>query len=192
MITFESKKEVSSVDDIYSEINSRMIAALMFHDQMADYFTFLGLPGYAKIHSKQYHAEGREREKIKTYYIQRHGQIMNDKFTGKVEVIPKTWENVKSLAVGKGTKQKAVEDGFLLYLEWEEETEKLYETYSKALYDGGNVVDALKVGELARHTAEELLMIDAIMIDLISCGYDMAYITEKQKCYTEKEVKKRG
>lgn len=192
MVTFESKKEVSSVEDVYSEINSRMIAALMFHDQMADYFTFLGLPGYAKIHSRQYHAECREREEMKTYYIQRHGRILNDKFTGKVEVIPKTWKNVKSFAVGKGTKQKAVEDGFLLYREWEEETGKLYETYSKALYDGGNVIDALKVGELARHTAEELLMIDAIMIDLISSGYDMVYIAEMQKRYTEKEVKKHG
>ena len=42
MITFKSNLEVKTLDEIYNEINSRQIVALMFHRQMADYFDFLG------------------------------------------------------------------------------------------------------------------------------------------------------
>ena len=50
MITFKSRKDVNSVESIFSEINARMIAALMFHDQMSDYFDFLGMKGYKRLH----------------------------------------------------------------------------------------------------------------------------------------------
>ena len=46
MIAFRSKMDVKSVEDVFSEINARQIAAIMIHDQMADYFDFLGLSGY--------------------------------------------------------------------------------------------------------------------------------------------------
>ena len=49
MIAFRSKMDVKSVDDVFAEINARQIAALMMHDQMADYFDFLGLSGYKRL-----------------------------------------------------------------------------------------------------------------------------------------------
>ena len=61
MITFKSKKDVASVEAIFSEINARMIAALMLHDQMTDYFDFLGMKGYKRLHEYQYFDESLER-----------------------------------------------------------------------------------------------------------------------------------
>lgn len=38
----ESERDWSVCRKAYEEINSRQITALMFHDQMADFLTFLG------------------------------------------------------------------------------------------------------------------------------------------------------
>ena len=48
MIQFKSNTEAASVEEIYSEIKKRQIAALMYHDQMANYFDFLSLHGYKR------------------------------------------------------------------------------------------------------------------------------------------------
>ena len=54
MITFKSKADVQTTEDVFAEVNARYIAALMLHDQMANYFDFLGLHGYKRLHEHQY------------------------------------------------------------------------------------------------------------------------------------------
>ncbi|RHS44935.1 hypothetical protein [Blautia sp. AM47-4] len=88
MITFRSKTDVTDADAIFSEINSRFVAAIMMHGQMADYFDFLGLKGYKRIHEYQHIAESLERRKVCRYYIERHGKIIPDAFSGEVKMIP--------------------------------------------------------------------------------------------------------
>ena len=48
MITFKSKMEAQTVEEIYNDINYRQNAALKCHRQMAAYFDFLGLKGYKR------------------------------------------------------------------------------------------------------------------------------------------------
>lgn len=91
MITFRSKTDVTDADAIFSEINSRFVAAIMMHGQMADYFDFLGLKGYKRIHEYQHIAESIERRKVCRYYIERHGKIIPDAFSGEVKMIPGGW-----------------------------------------------------------------------------------------------------
>lgn len=191
MITVNTRMDASTPEEIFAEINTRMTGALMFHSQMIDYFAFLGLDGYKQIHVRQYTDESQERTDLKQYYISKHEQILYDGFSGTVEVIPETWKNAKSMSVGKGTKQKAVEDGFLMYREWESKTKDIYEHYVNTLRDGGHIIDALEVERLAANVADELDMIDHIMLDLISTGYDMTYIVESQTdlCKGRKEGK---
>lgn len=191
MIAVNVKMDARTPEEIFAEINTRMTGALMFHSQMIDYFAFLGLDGYKQIHERQYTDESWERMEIKQYFIQRHGQILYDSFSGTVEAIPEAWGNAKSMSVGKGTKQKAVEDGFLMYHEWEDKTKEIYEHYAHALRADGHIIDALEVERLAASVADELDMIDRIMLDLVSTGYDMTYIVENQKdlCKGRKEEK---
>lgn len=180
MITFKSKKDVASVEAIFSEINARMIAALMLHDQMTDYFDFLGMKGYKRLHEYQYFDESLERKKLNQYYINHHNRLIEDTYTGQVEIIPETWLSANRISVGKSTKQKGIEDGFNQYRSWEAETKSLYEHYASKLRELGAVSDALVVEKLVENVDGELKKLDRIMIDLISSGYDMVYITEKQ------------
>lgn len=190
MITFRSKTDVTDADAIFSEINSRFIAAIMMHDQLADYFDFLGLKGYKRLHEYQHLAESIERRKICKYRIERHGKLIQNAFSGEVKMIPDSWYSAKSISVGKGTKQKAVEDGFSAYREWEEETKEVYQIYAAALLEKGNVEDFTLVASLIDDVGDELKEVDKIILDLISTGYDMVHITDSQKELNEKYKKR--
>ena len=181
MITFKSKRDVNSVESTFSEINARMIAALMFHDQMADYFDFLGMKGYKRLHEYQYFTESLERKKLNQYYINHHNKLIPDIYSGQVTMIPENWQTANRISVGKSTKQKGIEDGFNQYHEWESETKNLYEHYSSRLREMGAVADAIMVEKLVEDVDSELKNLERIIVDLISSGYDMVYITESQQ-----------
>lgn len=181
MITFKSKMEAQTVEEIYNEINSRQIAALMFHRQMADYFDFLGLKGYKRLHQHQYICESKENLKVSHYYINHHGKLLSDSFSGEVKMIPAAWLTANRMSVGRSTKQKAVEDGFNAYRAWEAETKAVYEKYAAKLRETGHISDALFVDCLVEDVDKELKKVECIILDLISTGYDMVYIVECQK-----------
>ena len=181
MITFHSDINITEKNDIFAEINSRYIAAIMMHGQLADYFHFLGLEGYAWLHEYQHAAESKERRKLCRYFLTHHGEMIEDHFSGDVKMIPDSWRTAKRLAVGKSTKQKAVEDGFAAYREWEEETKSVYEKYAGELLKGGNMADFALVSSIVDDVSGELKTIDCIVLNLISCGYDMSYVVESQK-----------
>lgn len=190
MIAFRSKMDVKSVDDVFAEINSRQIAALMMHDQMADYFDFLGLSGYKRLHLYQYFAESKERRDVAHYYINHHGKLIPDRFEGNVQMIPESWRSANRMSVGKSTKQKAVEDGFSVYLGWEQATKDVYQKYATALREQGCVADAIFVDRLVEDVDNELERLERIITDLITSGYDPVYIVESQKELHDKYKKK--
>ncbi len=190
MIAFRSKMDVKSVDDVFAEINARQIAALMMHDQMADYFDFLGLSGYKRLHLYQYFAESKERRDVAHYYINHHGKLIPDRFEGNVQMIPESWRSANRMSVGKSTKQKAVEDGFSVYLGWEQATKDVYQKYATALREQGYVADAIFVDRLVEDVDNELECLERIITDLITSGYDPVYILESQKELHDKYKKK--
>lgn len=177
---------MNSVESIFSEINARMIAALMFHDQMADYFDFMGMKGYKRLHEYQYFSESMERKKVNQYYINHHNKLIPNTYSGQVEVIPENWQTANRISVGKSTKQKGIEDGFNQYHEWEAETKSLYEHYASKLRETGSVADAIMVEKLVEDVDNELKKLERIIVDLISSGYDMVYITESQQSIHDK------
>ena len=190
MIEFKSKMDVSTPEEIFSEINNRFIGAIMMHGQFADYFDFLGLRGYKRLHEYQHLAESIERRKVCRYYINHHNSLIKEDFSGEVKIIPDAWYTAKRLSVGKSTKQKAVEDGFIEYHNWESETKSIYEKYSQKLREAGAVADAIFVEKLVEDVSAELKTVERMISDLISTGYDMVYITEIQSEIHEKYKKK--
>ena len=190
MIEFKSKMDVSTPEEIFSEINNRFIGAIMMHGQFADYFDFLGLRGYKRLHEYQHLAESIERRKVCRCYINHHNALIKEDFSGEVNIIPDAWYTAKRLSVGKSTKQKAVEDGFIEYHNWESETKSIYEKYSQKLREAGAIADGVFVEKLVEDVSAELQTVERMISDLISTGYDMVYVTEIQLEIHEKYKKK--
>ncbi len=190
MINFKSNMDVSAAEEIFAQMKNRQIAALMFHGQMAEYFDFLSLHGYKRLHEYQYFAESAEFRHISRYYINHHGKLLPEGFDGDIRAIPDAWITANRMAVGKSTKQKAVEDGFNMYREWESGTKAAYERYAARLRELGHEADALFVDCLVKDVDHELKRLDRIILDLISAGYDMVYIVESQKAIHDKYKRK--
>lgn len=190
MIQFKSNMDASTAEEIFSQIKNRQVAALMFHGQMADYFDFLSLHGYKRMHEYQYFDESAEFRKTGRYYINHHGKLLPDSFTGEIKAIPDSWMTANRISVGRSTKQKAVEEGFNEYHAWETETKAVYEKYALRLREIGHEADAIFVDKLVKCVNHELKCLDRIILDLISAGYDMVYIVESQKCLHDKYKKK--
>lgn len=189
MIQIKSNMDAVGVGEIYSEIRRRLIAALMFHGQMADYFDFLGLNGYKRMHEYQYYAESAGFRNLTKHYINHHNKLLPDIFGGEVKMIPDAWLSVDRMSVGRSTKQKAVEDAFNAYHEWEQESAAVYAHYANALRGSGHEADAIYIDRLVEDTEEELKCVSRIILDLISSGYDMVYIVESQRELHEKYKK---
>lgn len=190
MINFKSNMDANTAEEIFSEIKKRKIAALMFHGQMADYFDFLSLHGYKRLHKCRYFSESVDSLNINSYYINHHGKLLPEEFKEEINIIPAAWLDAKRMNVGKSTKQKAVEDGFNMYREWESGTKATYERYAARLRELGHEADAIFVDCLVKDVDHELKCLERIILDLISSGYDMVYIVESQKAIHDKYKRK--
>lgn len=186
------KMDVSAMSchDIFREINDRMIVALMFHDQMADMYDFLGLNGFKRMHEYQHLSESAERRGLKRYYINHHNKLLIGGHVSDPDVIPDEWVKYKRHEVSPQVRKQSVEKSFDMYRHWEHETKECYEKYAKALFDMGHVADAHKVECLVCDVDMELKCIDRMILSLRAVAYNEVYIVTIQDVIHEKYDKK--
>ena len=65
-------------EEIFSNISAHMIKGIMFHAQMADYFDFLGLKGYKRLHEYHYFDESIMFRKLSRYYINNCSRLIDE------------------------------------------------------------------------------------------------------------------
>ena len=116
-----------TVEEIFATISSHMVKGLMIHTQLADYYDFLGLCGYKRCH--EYHAlkETCSYRGINRYYINHYNKLVVEQPIENPEVIPQNWYQYTRQDVDANTKRNAVKNGLDKWVEWEQETKKLYE-----------------------------------------------------------------
>lgn len=167
--------------EIFEEIGRHQVLALMFHDHMRDLYDFLNLSGFKCWHKHQYTAESEEFINTKHYFMSTHNKLLKIDDPGQpIEVIPENWYNYTRLEVTPQLLRQHVEASFNAYRSWEENTKRLYEECSKALFDMGYTADSEKVNELVKDVISELDMLYKVLLKLKASGYDVVYILEMQ------------
>lgn len=184
--TIEVKEKIDKccVEEIFSEIDKRMILALMFHCKMADYFEFLGLQGLKRLHEYQYFDESKGRRKLHRYYIDHVGKLISERGLKERKeqekeylcVIPPEWFSYTTLDVGGSTKSKYTCNAMEKYLEWEEETKCLYECCVCALEDKGEIALANFVSKYVDDVQDEIKKICRLIQCMSAVEYDTQYI----------------
>ena len=123
-----------NIEEIYSKINEHMINGLMLHDQLANYYDFLGLKGYKRCHEYHYLHENLNYRALNRYFINHHNKLIPEvKFDNK-SVIPVSWYNHIRIDADPATKKEAVKTGLVAWVTWERETKKLYEQKRNMVY----------------------------------------------------------
>lgn len=176
--------------EVFAAINSRQITALMFHDEMADLFDFLGLRGFKRMHEYQYFSESAEHRAIKRYFLNHHGELIPPDEIDGIEVIPSDWYKYTRMDVTPAVRKQAVQKAMEQYHDWECETKELYEKCASYLSMWGNFADLQKVCDLINDVDMELKYLERLCIELKSVDYSAEYIGVMQDKYHEKYKEK--
>lgn len=150
-----------TVDEIFSELSAQMLGGLMVHNQMANYYGFLGLPGYSKCHLYHYWSESKEHVKLMEYFFKYHNKLIRDMPVEDPKLIPKVWYNYEMKDVDVASKRNAVKTGMEKWIEWEEKTLEVYKKAYQNLINFGEINDACYVKKLIKNVTEELSEIKA-------------------------------
>jgi hypothetical protein len=179
-----------TVEEIYQKIANHMIEGMMTHEQLANYFDFLGLAGYKRCHEYHYLDESLAYRSLCRYYINHDNKLIMYTKREKVALIPESWFNHVRQDVDTSTKRNAVKSAFDLWQKWEVETKELYEQMYNCLIGLEEVADACKIKQLLKDVDEELKVVEREILNLKSVDYDMIYILECQDCMHERYKEK--
>lgn len=176
--------------EVFSVIMARQITALMFHDEMADLFDFLGLRGFKRMHEYQYLAESAEHRGVSRYYMNHHGMLLDCGELDPITVIPDDWYKYTRDDVSATTRQQAVQRAMQQYRQWETDTKALYEKCAAHLISWKKIADFNKVNDLIKDVDEELKYLERLCLELQAVDYDCSYIETLQDKYHEKYKEK--
>lgn len=169
------------VQEIFDALAEHMIKGMMIHENLANYYDFLGLQGYKRCHEYHFMKETCEYRGLCRYYINHYDKLIKEPRFEAPEVIPMTWYAHIRQDVDMATKQKAVKDGLRMWQDWETHTKELYEQMGKELFDMGELAAYNKVNELICNVDKELKKVDRYVLNKEANNYDMASIVEEQK-----------
>lgn len=173
-----------TVEEIFSKIIAHMIRGMMVHDQLSDYYRFLGMPGYARFHEKQYEDESDGYVMLKKYFIDHYNRLVPEVPIENPNVIPNTWYQYKRQDVDVNTKKNGVKDGLNKWIAWEKETKTLYETMFKELMNLNEVAAALFLKDYVLDVDRELKKAEKYQLNKKANDYSMdAIMSEQRKMY---------
>lgn len=168
-------------EEIFSSAINHMIEGIMIHEELSNYYLFLGLPKYAKCHEKHYNLESKSYKKFYNYFIITYNKLLPNVKVVVPEVIPSSWYQYTRQDVDMKTKQNAVQKGIEKWVDWEQDTYTLYQTLHQELLKLNKVQDAKIFEELIADVKEELNDVYQYHLNKISTNYDMVYIVEEQQ-----------
>lgn len=200
------------LQQLYSELINRMKQGVEMHEQLADYYNFLNLPGYQKCHEYQMLCELLTYRKAKDMYMKEYNQLVQPNYLSGLlnmgnnmsnnnnnsqngvnyaeNVIPQNWYKYTRYDVDQGTKRNGVKEGFKKWLDYERDTKQFLTQMSDKLNQIGEREAARRLDYLIDHVEKEIEQAEEKMISLESSGYDMNYILSQQEELKEKYAEK--
>ena len=176
--------------EIYSGLSEHMIQGMMLHDQLANYYDFLGLKGYKRCHEYHFLAETLNYRSLNRYFINHHNMLIPETRFDNESVIPESWYNHVRSDVDMATKKNAVKTGLTKWVEWERKTKDYYQQMYIELLDMGEVASACKIKCFVKDVDKELKKAERYWLNKEAIGYDMSVIIEEQERKHKKYQKK--
>lgn len=174
----------------FAKASDHMIEGMTMHGQMADYYNFPGLEGFARLHEYHFICETISMRRIHRYFIDHCNRLLPEANATHPNAIPVEWSNFTRQAVESETKSKAVETGMREWCKWEHETKEPYAKSAKDPCDAVEVAAAHVICELVRDVDDECKYADRLALSLSAVDYDMQVIVPMRHELHEKYRKK--
>ncbi len=177
---------MATVEDIFKEILGHMLKGLMFHEQSANYYDFLGLEGYKRCHEYHFFDESHSYRKLYHYYIKKYNQLLPPLPFENPDVVPQSWLGYRRQDVDSKTKRAAVKDGLDSWVQWEKDTCKLYQKKCQELDSLGEVGASCKLKKILCEVEKELQTAEKYQLYKMASDYDINVIIDEQKPFHHK------
>lgn len=169
-----------TVEEIYKKIASHQIQGMMIHEQLANYYDFLGLKGYKRCHEYHFLVETLSYRSVCRYFINHHNKMIEEDKLDNPNVIPQNWFKYKRQDVDNATRKNAVKEGLDTWLSWERDTKELYQQMYGELYNVGEFASACKIKELIESVDHELKQVERYALSKKATDYNMSDIIAEQ------------
>lgn len=165
-----------TVEEIFNKLASHMIEGIMYHDDMAKAYDFIGLSGFARCHDYHHICETKGYRNLSHYYSNRFHKLLKLNQLEQPKIIPDSWYKYTTLEVDVNTKRAAVKELMETWVKWERETKILYQVMHEELCSIGEVAAALELNKYIYDVDKELAWAEKKWIKLEALGYDMETI----------------
>ena len=163
-------------EHIFRRVDAHIIRGLMYHEQMADYFDFLNLHGYKRLHECRYLEESAAMRGLHRYYINHYDELLPSSGIENPNAIPANWYGHMRADVTAAEKKEDIKRAFDSWVKWEKETKKLYQSAYCDLCDLGEVAAACKIKQLLECADQELKRANRMRLSLDMVNYDLSTI----------------
>lgn len=184
--TRNKRMQENIAEEVYMKLDEHMQKALNFHEQLADYFCFLGLQGFKRKLECQYMDECANKRKLHHKYINLHQKLIPLRQAQFQQMIPRDWSKYTTNDVNDSVLPKFVKSAMEQYKQWEHETKELYEEQWQKCMNNGMGADAEYISKLIQDVTKELKEINRMCEQLNGTGYDVIAIHSVQDKYHEK------
>ena len=154
---------------------------MMIHEQMANYYDFLGLEGYKRCHEYHFFKEVMQYRRVCRYFINHHNMLIPESLVDVPEIIPESWYMHTRQDVDSETKRKSVKMGLEKWVDWERDTKKFYQDMYNELLAINEIASAMMVKCLVEEVDEELKKAERYHLNKEAIGYSMTAIVGEQK-----------
>lgn len=171
-----------TVEEIFGRISTHMLNGVMVHEQLANYYDFLGLCGYMRCHEYHFYSESISYRGICKFYMSTYNKLINEQNPNISSVIPQSWHRYGRFDVDANTKKNAIQAGLNKWISWERDTKTLYESMYKELINIGEIDAAIMVSSLVEDVSSELKCAEQYLLNKEMIGYNMSDIIAEQDC----------
>lgn len=178
-----------TVEEIFTKMASHMLDGVMIHEQLVHYHNFLHLSGYARFHAERCLEESVGYMRLYSYYLSHYNKLIPNVRVAQTNVIPKTWYSHTKKDVDSSTLRSSVKAGLEMWIEWEKDTQKLYQELYTELIELGEIASANYVSECINDVTEELKEAECYYLNKKIRDYDIADIMDEQTKFSKEKCK---
>ena len=157
-----------------TKIGERLLAGVMFHNEMTDLFHFIGLKNFYKWQKCQMDEELKHLEKFKCYVLKYHHRLLNLSQAQQPEkLIPSDWYDRSALEITQGDIVNILIAAMDHYVDWERQTKTLlYQEYAEL----ETMSEKKEVCGLIEDVECELAKVEALRQKLQIVNFDAVYV----------------
>lgn len=173
-IRYRRRRLIMTCKEAMLTIIQRQTEGLMYHDEMSDYYAFLGLGALKDLHKKQTKEELSSLRKAKCHFISTFGVLPIYSATDP-KAIPPDWKNKTTSDVDEQSLKILIETSLSGYLSWEEKTCSIYKLAAQTFKENMNFPLYREACEMIEEVQKEIHKIKEMNADATIYGYCPSY-----------------